>query len=226
MIASDCEVPTLFARVITMIDQAALVARLAQHRTLREAPHAELEWLGRHGEMLHFERGDLLGPNQPSVLESLGVVLSGRFAIYVDHGAGPHKVLEWSAGDVTGLLPYSRMSKPIGTMIVDEPIDVLAVHRSHFPEMIRECPTITTTLVHVMIDRARQFRSSELQDEKMRSLGKLSAGLAHELNNPASAAARSAKTAGRRSGRRRGGGAGSRRRPAHRGAAGRGGSSA
>jgi len=176
-----------------MIDQTALVARLAQHRTLRDAPHDELVWLAQHGEMLQFERGDLLRPNQPSLLESLGVVLSGRFAIYVDHGAGPHKVLEWSAGDVTGLLPYSRMSKPIGTMIVDEPIDVLAVHRSHFPEMIRECPTITTALVHVMIDRARQFRSSELQDEKMRSLGKLSAGLAHELNNPASAAARSAK---------------------------------
>src|SRR5207249_7419853 len=42
-------------------------------------------------------------------------------------------------------------------------------------------------------DRARVFRSSELQDEKMLSLGKLAAGLAHELNNPASAAARSAR---------------------------------
>ena len=176
-----------------MTDQSALVARLAQHRTLCEAPREELEWLAQHGEVRHFVHGDLLAANQPSLLESLGVVLSGHFAIYVDHGAGPHKVLEWSAGDVTGLLPYSRMAKPIGTMIVDEPMEALAVDRSHFPEMIRECPTITTALVHVMLDRARQFRSSELQDEKMLSLGKLSAGLAHELNNPASAAARSAR---------------------------------
>jgi signal transduction histidine kinase len=44
-----------------------------------------------------------------------------------------------------------------------------------------------------MLDRARVFKTSDLQDEKMVSLGKLSAGLAHELNNPASAIARSAR---------------------------------
>ena len=43
-----------------------------------------------------------------------------------------------------------------------------------------------------MLDRARHFTSSYLHDEKLVSLGKLAAGLAHELNNPASAIARSA----------------------------------
>jgi signal transduction histidine kinase len=58
--------------------------------------------------------------------------------------------------------------------------------------MIRECQGVTSILVHTMIDRARTFTSSDLHDEKMVSLGKLSAGLAHELNNPASAIERSA----------------------------------
>jgi len=55
------------------------------------------------------------------------------------------------------------------------------------------CPHTTTTLVHLMIDRARTFKASDLEGEKVASLGRVAAGLAHELNNPASAATRGAK---------------------------------
>jgi signal transduction histidine kinase len=174
-----------------MADLSDVVERLAQHRTLAGAPREELEWLAARGTVYHFEPGDLL-ERLPHMFESLGVMLSGHFAIYVDHGAGPHKVMEWRGGDISGYLPYSRMNKVIGEMVIDEAGDALVVHSQHFPDLIRECPAVTTKLVHVMLDRARQFRSSELQDEKMLSLGS-SRRLAHELNNPASAAARSAR---------------------------------
>jgi signal transduction histidine kinase len=52
---------------------------------------------------------------------------------------------------------------------------------------------VTSILVHLMVDRARHFTSSDFQDEKLVSLGKLAAGLAHELNNPASAVTRNAR---------------------------------
>jgi signal transduction histidine kinase len=119
-------------------------------------------------------------------------VLTGHVAIFVDRGAGRHKVMEWRAGDVTGMLPYSRLVSPPGDSVAQEPSEILAVPRGDLAAMIRDCHEITSILVHKMLDRARHFTSSGLHDEKMLSLGKLSAGLAHELNNPASAIERSA----------------------------------
>jgi signal transduction histidine kinase len=179
---------------------AEIVRRLKAHRTLGTAPQQELEWLAAHGVVREFEPGGLfIEAGRPdgasyTAVEGLHIVFAGHLAIYVDRGEGRHKVMEWRAGDVSGLLPYSRMKASPGDVIFEEPTEVLTVYRDHFREMVRECPDVTAKLVHVMLDRARHFTSSDLHDEKMKSLGKLAAGLAHELNNPASAVIRSAKS--------------------------------
>jgi signal transduction histidine kinase len=168
-----------------------LVDRLAEHKTLGAAPRQELAWLATHGSLRKLNTGDVLTAKGARV-EGLFVVLSGRIAISVDRGAGPHKIIEWREGDVTGLLPYSRLVSPPGDTVAQEPTEIVDVPRQHLRAMTRECYEITAILVHSMLDRARVFNASDLQDEKMVSLGKLSAGLAHELNNPASAIERSA----------------------------------
>jgi signal transduction histidine kinase len=168
------------------VNDTDLIERLAQHRTLGSAPREELAWLVAHGTLRRLETGQLLA-HKGQVVEGMHVILSGRVALFVDRGAGPHKMIEWREGDVTGMLPYSRLQKPPGNAISQEPLEILSVHRDQFREMVRECFEVTTIVVHTMLDRARLFNASELQDEKMISLGKLSAGLAHELNNPASA---------------------------------------
>jgi signal transduction histidine kinase len=168
-----------------------LIDRLAEHRTLSAAPRAELEWLAAHGAMRKLNTGEALSV-KGSQVEALYIVLSGRLAVFVDRGAGPNKFLEWREGDVTGMLPYSRLVNPPGNVNALEPVEVFAIPRDNLRAMTRECFEVTSILVHTMLDRARLFTSSDLQNEKMISLGKLSAGLAHELNNPASAIERCA----------------------------------
>lgn len=167
------------------------VDRLASLPQLQELPPNELEWLAEHGERDLREPGIYLAPGETP--EHLMIVLAGRVAVRIDRGVGPRRAAEWVAGDVTGVLPFSRMGKVQNDIVVEVATELLSIHRSHFPEMIQRCPTFTGHTVHTMLDRARRFNSSELQDEKMLSLGKLAAGLAHELNNPASAAMRGAR---------------------------------
>ncbi|HUP53696.1 MAG TPA: ATP-binding protein [Longimicrobiales bacterium] len=172
-----------------------IVDRLREHRTIGGAPLAELEWLAAHGRIRKLEPGDYVARQGQRVEDGhfgLEIVLSGRFAIYRDHGAGARKVMEWQGGDVTGVLPFSRLETVQGNSIADLPSESLSIPHELLPELVRECPELTATCVHVMVDRARVFNTSAWQDEKMVSLGRLSAGLAHEMNNPASAVARSA----------------------------------
>ena len=170
---------------------AQLLEQLSQHQSLGSAPRAELEWLVSNGTVRTFEEGALVTKKGDQV-EGMLIMLTGHVVIHVDRGAGPKKVMEWRGGDVTGVLPYSRMTTPPGDTTTTETTTGLWIERDRIKDMIRECYTVTSILVHKMVDRARQFASSDLHDEKMASLGKLSAGLAHELNNPAAAIERTA----------------------------------
>ena len=173
-----------------MVDPTVL-ADLAQHRTLGTAPAGEHEWLAAHGTRRALALGDIL-TRKGELATALYVVFSGYVVIRVDRGAGSHKIFERRGGDVTGVLPFSRGARPPNDVVAEEPTEVLAVASEHHAEMIRECPVVTATLVHEMIDRVRVFNAADLHDEKLVSLGKLAAGLAHELNNPTSAVVRSA----------------------------------
>jgi signal transduction histidine kinase len=179
------------------VEATDLVERLTAHKTLGAAPRAELAWLAAHGVLRRLNDGDVM-VTAGALVDGLFILLTGHVDIFVDRGAGRHKVMDWRAGDVTGVLPYSRLVNSPGDSVAQEPTEILVVHRDHLPALIRDCHQVTSILVHTMLDRARVFTSSSLHDEKMVSLGKLSAGLAHELNNPVSAIERSASLLGER----------------------------
>jgi len=120
------------------------------------------------------------------------ILLGGRISATVDRGTGRLHALESEAGTATGVLPFSRLARSPVNVRALEPTEALAIHRDRFPELIRDCPTLIEVLVHAMLDRSSLFASTTWQDDKMTALGRLGAGLAHELNNPASATVRGA----------------------------------
>jgi signal transduction histidine kinase len=169
-----------------------LLFRLEALPSLIQIPPSELEWLAKHGKFEVYQPG-LVAPKGTRI-ETLWIILKGKLALYVDRGAGPKIAnTELHRGIVTGMLPYSRLAELPGDLHTEERTEILAISVKHFPKMITQCPLFTAHTVHTMIDRTRIHTTSALQDEKMISLGKLAAGLAHELNNPASVNIRNAK---------------------------------
>jgi signal transduction histidine kinase len=171
----------------------SIVDRLAALPMFASVPRHELEWLAAHGEVRTFGAGDVIrDPSQPA--DEMSVLVAGRAALYADKGGTMRKLIEAGAGFVLGLLPYSRYQQAPGTTIIEEDAVALVLNQRHFPTLTRELPALTTALVHHMLDRAREYRAVQLNDDRLQSLSRLAAGFAHELNNPASAAARTAKS--------------------------------
>ena len=175
----------------TKVSTDHVIELLAAHKTIGGAPREELVWLAEHGTLARYKQGEIVARRGELTMGPI-IVFSGRFAIYMQRETGMRRMMEWGAGDISGLLPYSRMTGSPGDVVVEEPCEALKINPGLIPELIRNCYEVTAIMVHVMTDRARRFTSADLRDEKMISLGKLAAGFAHELNNPASAALRDA----------------------------------
>lgn len=153
-------------------------------------PEDQLAWLAERFEEIRLEPGAIfVRPGDP--IEYLYVLLEGELLWQRnDMPDGPSFIAR--AVQITGLLPYSRLTRSEGTGHAIQPSRLLRLHKDHFPEMLSRMPELGKRLVALMSDRIRETTRLETQHEKLMALGKLSAGLAHELNNPASAARRAA----------------------------------
>ena len=151
---------------------------------------AEYEWLARHGSERIGETGSLIFREGEPALH-LNFILKGEIHVRRRH-SGPMALFIGRAGQMTGKLPFSRMKGYGGDGYTTGPCWVLDIPESLFPEMLVAIPSMAQRSVSLLLDRVREVTRIEQQAEKLAALGKLAANLAHELNNPASAAQRSA----------------------------------
>ena len=155
-----------------------------------DLPEDQIAWFISQAQEMHLKAGEVYS-RQGDPADSMFVVLEGHLQGRGEL-AGELFVFDLEPGDVTGVLPFSRMKQftVSGRAITDS--RALRFPASLFPDLIQKMPELTRRLVGMMSDRIRETTRLEQQQDRLASLGKLSAGLAHELNNPASAAKRAA----------------------------------
>jgi signal transduction histidine kinase len=167
-----------------MVDKSELL----RFPVFADLPDDQLAWFIGQSQEMHLKAGESYwrqGAPADAMFVILEGLLEGRGEL-----SGETIVFDLEPGDVTGILPYSRMKQfTVGVRAVTDSF-VLRFPASQFPDLVQKMPELTKRLVGLMSDRIRETTRIEQQKDRLAALGKLSAGLAHELNNPASAAKR------------------------------------
>ena len=158
--------------------------------TFADLPEDQIAWFLSQSQEVNLKAGDVYA-RQGDPPDAMFVLLEGEFQWRGEFG-GETIVIPGAVGDVTGALPFSRMKQFTVTGRAVSDGRILRFPSSLFPELIQKMPELAKRLVGVMADRIREVTRLEQQRDRLAGLGKLSAGLAHELNNPASAAKRAA----------------------------------
>ena len=168
------------------------VSELGVVTALQNVPQLELVWLARQLGLRELAAGEhYYTQNEP--VTGLQIVLSGSLqAVRREAGEEVTSFL-LETGEISGLLPFSRMKVYGVSTVALRETRVAELNAELFSELQAEAPTVLQLLVHEMLDRTQEYTRIGAQREKLISLGTMSAGLAHELNNPASAARRAAQ---------------------------------
>lgn len=171
---------------------ADLVDKVHSFEVFKPIDRAAIEWLVGRCEYVYYEEGDYVFQAGQAV-DRMQIIMQGNYHAWINQNNEQKDLGTWGAGYVTGLLPFSRMKEARAFACALEDVYILELNKQCFTEMVNVSFELTQALVGVMSNRIRDFSRQRSHDEKLMALGKLSAGLAHEFNNPASAIVRSAQ---------------------------------
>ena len=175
---------------MTETDTTRLNAELREIPTLLGLEDEIFSWLIEHGGETQLAANEIYY-REGEVADRMVIVLKGELNARVEG-----QIYIIPQGGISGKLPFSRMTHYGATIRALVPSRVFWLDVKHYPEIMQRFPALMQRLVEALSDRVREITRADERHDKLMALGKLSAGLAHELNNPAAAARRAAQHLG------------------------------
>lgn len=124
--------------------------------------------------------------------EEAFVITAGEIEI-IKHNAGREVLLAVRReGEVIGEVSLLEEAPRMATARARTAATAIAIPRQQLDDLLDSSPTAGRAMFSVLLARFRETEARLRQSERMAQLGTLTAGLAHELNNPASAVQRAA----------------------------------
>ena len=172
------------------MNKSITIEELKKVNALRDLPDEHLQWILDRSVYEERKDGDVV-VKTGELIDEMFFFLEGKMDFYMDvngqlvyyHSTENDEL----TGGVTGVLPYSRLKNSPGNGYVVGKARTIKLHKKYFQELEQLNPALIQRLIGYMTERARVFATTQMQQEKVSALGKLAAGIAHEMNNPASA---------------------------------------
>ncbi|MEM1242349.1 MAG: ATP-binding protein [Cyanobacteria bacterium P01_H01_bin.26] len=162
---------------------------LLQMEAFRALPQERLDWICDRAQHIQLAAGEILVKEGDSPL-GFFMQLSGQITVSRQSNGTDIPVGRHTSPSFFGEIQVLTEDLVPVTLTADTDVDLYRLRCPDFLDVIHSCREFERDIFRTVGTRMRGLESFIRTREKMAALGTLSAGLAHELNNPAAALVR------------------------------------
>jgi signal transduction histidine kinase len=156
-----------------------------------ELSEEDLDLVAAAASPVELDAGDQLVA-EGAAGDALFVVVTGELEVVKQSHNASVPIARVGPGEIVGEMAVLEDKPRMACVNAVTPVRVVRIGRDAILELVSTRPSATMSMIRTVMGRLRSSEAALREREKLAALGTLSAGLAHELNNPAAAVQRSA----------------------------------